>query len=103
MMKTAEGALQGVPSNDAHDSQVGFSTRYRSGTRSASTSVVTMAVTPTMASTGDHDLRVSSSVTPPLFENIHNPLWFIHDPPREPLATAAATSSARLGFPMIAV
>src|SRR2546421_11643680 len=72
---------------------------YRSGTSSASTTVVTMAVTPTTASTGVHDLRVSSSVTPPIFENSQNPLSFIHVPTSDPLAIAVATYAARNGRP----
>src|SRR5437773_405531 len=59
---------------------------YRRGTSSASTIVVTMLVTPTTPSTGVHDLRVSISVTPPIFENSQNPLSFIHVPTSDPLA-----------------
>src|SRR5207247_770035 len=65
--------------------------RYRSGTSKASTTVVTMLVMPTTASTGVHDLKVSSSVTPPIFENSQNPLSFIHVPTSDPLAIAVAT------------
>src|SRR2546425_117096 len=65
--------------------------RYRSGTRSASATVVTMPVMPTSASRGVHDFRVSTSVTPPIFENSQNPLSFIHVPTSDPLAIAVAT------------
>jgi len=53
--------------------------------------VITMLVTPTAARTGVHDFTVSSSVTPPIFENSQNPLSFIHDPTSDPLAIAVAT------------
>src|SRR2546430_6512416 len=64
---------------------------YRSGTSNASTTVVTILVRPTTASTGVQDLKVSSSVTPPIFENSQKPLSFIHDPTSDPLAIAVAT------------
>ena len=67
---------------------------YRNGTSSASTTVVTMLVMPTDASTGVHDLKVSSSDTPPIFENSQKPLSFIHVPTSDPLAMAVATYTA---------
>src|SRR2546429_6330428 len=73
---------------------------YRSGTSSASTMVVTMAVRPTIASTGVHDFRVSTSVTPPIFENSQNPLSFIHVPTSDPLAIAVATYTVSNGRPL---
>src|SRR5204862_7048183 len=73
---------------------------YRRGTSSASTIVVTMLVTPTTPSTGVHDLRVSISVTPPIFENSQNPLAFIHVPTSDPLAITVATYTERDGGPL---
>ena len=50
-----------------------------------------MPVTPTTASRGVHDFRVSIYVTPPIFENTQNPLSFIQVPTSDPLAIAVAT------------
>ena len=53
-----------------------------------------MLVMPTDASTGVHDLSVSTSDTPPIFENSQKPLSFIHVPTSDPLAMAVATYTA---------
>ena len=65
-------------------------TTYPIGITNANTTVVIIAVIPTIAASGVHDLSVSTSVNMPIFAIIQNPLSFIQEPTIEPLPIASA-------------